>query len=231
MNRTDKGPWVAGACALVLAGCVDSNQVFDDFTARQAAAADAMRDDEPDAGQGDSGNDGPCELPEPGEVEGLFVLSVSTPLAPTKPVIQLVRTTAEMEGDVLVMSLSTINLAADDRMRQVGEWTEPRRFELTEPVFESEPFESVTHPEGNPVLLNTETTSEISLAGELCSVRTDEDPEAVIEFWCGDVNGMVTKPLTMPLDGATFAATRVPDEETIPTEFKINCAGDLAEPL
>lgn len=227
----------AGLAALLCCACTDPGDRYRAFVERFESSRDAQVD-EPDASDmvGDAANEGgtdeppTCALPDPDEFTGTYVMSVSLALAPGRPIVTLIDTTASMEGDVWVLELSQQPLSAADRMTPVGERGEVQRFEFTDTDFETTPFDSFTPAEANPIT-GTDAEAVLILRGTLCSVRGDDNPDATVDSWCGTVGGEILRPLPMPLDGSTFAAVRVADAQSIPTDLPINCAGDLADPL
>lgn len=45
------------------------------------------------------------------------------------------------------------------------------------------------------------------------------------DTFCGDALGEITNPLTAPIDGSTFAATRIADATALPAEIPSSCGG------
>jgi hypothetical protein len=182
--------------ALVFPGCVDPKGNFDDFSDRVVDAA--ARPDAPPIG----------EIPD---VTGEFYLSLSPAPTPTL-LFRYIATTVLEEGP----SGYTIDLSLQPLDRDTLEPVGDPQISDDVPVSEAGTFEAyfpdtIIPGRANPVSGQT-LTADVTLVGQL----RNED------LYCGDADGMVKSPLTLALDGSTFAAIRV-EEGTTGT--------DLPEPV
>jgi hypothetical protein len=169
---------------------------------------------------GDSGAGG-CAAPQPGQIDGSYLLALSAKISPQSPFLFLttVTTFAGAGGSQVLWTLQP--LAAADRTTMVGS---PIQFEpfTVEPngsfFTEQGPLDVVG--EANPIT-STDITADVTLAGELCGAQ---------DFHCGAAGGAVTIPVSLPLDGSTFTLSKV-TPGSYPEPPPINCAKDLAAPI
>jgi hypothetical protein len=61
--------------------------------------------------------------------------------------------------------------------------------------------------------------------GDIVATLTIEGAIQSEDLWCGTVDGMATSPISLPLAGSTFAATRIEatDAASLPTEVVYAC--------
>jgi hypothetical protein len=206
--------------ALGLAGCPDPGGDFDAFTRRagtRSTDAGMISCETPEG-----------ELPEPEQLSGQFLLSVSTTLGRDTPFLYLLDVQVERQDDAYQITMSATPLSARDRTTPVGDASEPQTFTV-EPngCFVSPPALFQVPGPANPIL-PVQATSELSFAGSVVSAVRDD--EGSVSFWCGQVNGRTVTPLPMPIDGSTFAATRVLDPDNLPPVV-IDCDMTPARPL
>ncbi|HEX5660255.1 MAG TPA: hypothetical protein VFX59_23835 [Polyangiales bacterium] len=213
------------ACALSLAalwltGCPDPGGEFDAFTRRAGTRTT-------DAGML-SCESAEGELPEPEQLSGQFLLSVSTILGRETPFVYLLDVEVAREDGSYQITMSATPLLASDRKTPAGEASEPQSFTV-EPngCFESPPQTFMVAGPANPIL-PVPATSELSFLGSVASAVRDD--EGRVTFWCGQVNGRAISPLPMPIDGSTFAATRIVDPDALPPVV-IDCDMTPARPL
>jgi hypothetical protein len=168
------------------------------------------------------------ELPDPAQLSGQFLLSVSTTLGRDTPFVYLIDVEAERSGDRYHITMSATPLSARDRSTPVGEPSEPQTFDV-EPsgCFSSPPQMFQIPGPANPIL-PVQATSELSFAGSVSTAIRDD--EGYVTFWCGQVNGRSLTPLPMTLDGSTFAAARVTDPDNLPPVV-LDCEMTPARPL
>jgi hypothetical protein len=220
---------------LALSGCVDPAGDLDDFrdrhgrthatagTSGSAGAAGA-------AGAGGAGGGSGCVVPEPEEMAGEALFAISSTLGPTKPVVIWTDVSAVKENDGVRISFEAQALKACDRKTKVGDPLPPGDYFIgPDGRFDAALGPQTTHGDANPILPGTPIESSPVLHGQVCSVRTPEDPDAVIEFSCGTLTGELLQPVQGTLDGSTFTFTRILDPENYP-EVTINCARDPADP-
>jgi hypothetical protein len=206
--------------AMWFAGCPDPGGDFDAFTRRvgtRTTDAGMISCETPEG-----------ELPEPDQLSGQFLLSVSTILGRETPFLYLLDVDVEREDDSYQITMSATPLSASDRKTPVGEASEPQTFTV-EPngCFVSPPQLFMVAGPANPIL-PVPATSELSFAGSVVSAVRDD--EGSVTFWCGQVNGRAVSPLPMPIDGSTFAASRIVDPDQLP-DVLIDCDMTPARPL
>jgi hypothetical protein len=211
---------------LSLAACFTPEQRFNDFVDdKKALLADAG------AGGGDAGggNDAPLTAEQ---VAGSYSYAISTPVDPSHPVVYLAEVEASpATGDTLEVRLRQRPLAITDRTTPVGDFSEWVTM-LVEPTgtYVSPPITTVVPAAANSFGIPLTTT--ITFTGVFINPATPELPDAKVEFFCGTATGIV-EGLNLPLDGSSFAATRIPDPEDTSTypDVVINCNKDPAAPL
>lgn len=215
-------------CCLGVAACFTPEERFDDFVAaKRELAVDAGTGGE-DAG-GMTGNSEPLKAEQ---VTGSYLYAVSTPASPTQPTVYLTEVEAmPAMDDYLDVRIRQRPLAIADRKTPVGEFSEWLSM-VVEPVgtYETPPITTVVPPAANSFGLPLTTT--IAFKGTFFNPATDDMPEAKVEFFCGTATGVV-EGLNLPLDGSTFAASRIPDPADTSTypAVVINCNKDPAAPL
>jgi hypothetical protein len=217
--RAHRGHALAIA-ALWFAGCPDPGGDFDAFTRRAGTQTT-------DAGM-ISCETSEGELPEPEQLSGQFLLSVSTTIGRETPFVYLLDVEVAREDDSYQITMSATPLLASDRTTPAGESSEPQTFTV-EPngCFMSPPQLFMVPGPANPIL-PVPATSELSFAGSVVSAVRDD--QGSVTFWCGQVNGRTVTPLPMMIDGSTFAATRVLDPDNLPPVV-IDCDMTPARPL
>jgi len=158
-----------------------------------------------------------------GEADGLYFFNLVAAQSPKKPAPLLVTLTTEAAGPTgLQFSLEVQPVDATDRMTTVGETFTVGPFAINgDGSFEAD-WGSVTVPgETNP-LTASELGADLITIGALCSMQ---------DYACGIVNGAITSPVTLPLDGSTFYMEKI---ETIADHSEppiLNCAGDVGGAL
>ena len=202
-------------CAPALTGCADARGRFDDFHERveQNDAGPAPSD----AGALDETYDGgPCTPPAPGLVKGPALLAVDTSLAAGHPTLFLgTIDTPELEHTTGVYFVYRA-LDSLDRHTQVGDELSVGPFplhdgELVAPVPESE-----LAGEANPVLHGAPVTSEMTLTGHICGVRS---------FYCGTVQGQATGLVSGPFRGH-FGITLLSGPDAVPESPRFGCGAE-----
>jgi hypothetical protein len=225
MRRSNLTRLPALALLLAASGCPDPIGKFDEFVERIEALP------EPDAGAPTFSCDEPTDLPDPEQLEGRYLFVVSTSIDPAKPFVYLLEVEAEREGDEYTITMRDQPLRADDRMTPIGEFGAPRVFEVSPSgCFTSDPTTFVIPMDANPILpVMVEST--LVFSGNVATAMFGEDGDMLVNFWCGNVDGKADTPLgEMNVDGSTFTATRITDEENYPPVV-INCAMEPAESL
>ena len=215
--------------ALTLVGCVNPEGDLDDFVDRYKNAH-ATAGTGGTGGEGGAGGSTGCVLPEPDELSGDSLMAIAQPaLGKNKVIVNLVKISAEKDGDGLKVTFDAVALAACDQKTPVGEHLPPGSYTVaSDGKYDAALGEQTIPGEANSILINTPVTSSPVLHGQICSVRTAENPDATIDFSCGTLTGDLIAPIQQPLDG-TFTITRVTDPDNYP-ELTTNCAKEAAAP-
>jgi len=212
---------------LALTACFAPEQRFNDFVDdKKQLAADAGAD------AGDAGEPGNTEPLTAEQVTGTYSYAISTPVDPTKPTVYLTEVEASpARDDSLNVRIRQRPLSFADRTTPVGEFSEWTTT-LVEPTgtYVSPPITTVVPAAANSFGLPLTTT--IVFAGVFVNPGTPEMPDGNVEFFCGTATGVV-EGLNLPLDGSTFAASRISDPTDTSTypDVVINCSKDPAAPL
>jgi hypothetical protein len=212
-------------CTLALAGlslglwgCPDTEGKFDGFV------------DTYDSLYGNAGSGGnaagtciAANVPDPGEIDGVFMFALSAGLDRGNPVLlHLDLTTSDDGSGGLQVSLQLQPLSAVDRTTQLGEVTQHGPFAVSgdDGSFNA-PLGVLTIPgEGNPFSDN-ELVANATLDGVICRPG---------DFICGDASGAVTAPIDYDLTGSTFTFERQPSPGEYVEPPRIDCAGRTARP-
>lgn len=226
--------------AFVLAACTepDAEQRFNDFYdaaigSTDDTGMDATGDVPPDTSIDDGGLDGgggACDpVAAPLDPEGVWFFAVSATLDREKPLY--IETTITPNGDTWDFSFQP--LTADEVIADDGSTT---------------PRDNPREPVGDPIITSgvtiessgafTVTAADITVQGA-ANPLTGRDIRGTITLTgtlgplngCGDVTGEIVEPLTLNLNGSTFAARRVDDGDPNDIDPVLyNCdAVDLSE--
>ncbi|MBW2453760.1 MAG: hypothetical protein JRI68_04590 [Deltaproteobacteria bacterium] len=208
------GPLAALTLLAVLPGCPDTQGFYDDFAARYEVI-------NPSSSSGQTCTDGP---PAVGEADGPYLFALSTVLFPPTPILfEGTLTTTEQDGN-LAWTMVLQPLDRSDRETPVGATID---LAGPYPVAADGTFTAalpLLFVEGaaNP-LTGNDIEAAATLTGTMCA--TDE-------FFCGDAMGETVQPPGISIDGTTWTLDPLPQAgPPYPEPPKINCAGDLANPL
>ena len=161
------------------------------------------------------------DLAEPLDLDGVFLLAVSTAVNPPTP-LQFI---AEVDAELDLAGNGTIAANFQPLSLDVGSVTEPREevgnsidlsSDVTEFGFVLDFGEIMVTGAANPIT-GSDIVSQISLTGRI------QDADG----WCGTATGEVSSPLQLPLEGSTFAAIRLADRGERPLEFPMDCEGNM----
>jgi len=186
-QRAVLGSLMAGGLSL-LGGCVDPEDRYAVFLERTAE----MR----------NRDSGPVEPTDRFDWSGRYLLALSTVLGPDQPLLFAVG--AEVSSDLSTADLELQPLTTDDD-------DEPRTavgqsFQLNDIAYEMDGTFSVDLGEvAVPGRANPITGSDIVARVQLVA-RTLAGGEDRDGIFCGEVSGMVVRPLTYDLAGSTFGA-------------------------
>jgi hypothetical protein len=186
------------ALALLLSGCIDPKADFDSFgeLLEQKKRAEMAANMPMDVGDGGLGE---CDTSVEA-VAGTYYFVMRPSVAADSPIPLLM--TLAPSGEELSLSLQP--LAVKDGKTPVGEPSQGT-LRIDGNAFTVPSFEVFIPGDADAVQEGADLTVQIDMKGALCR---DGKP---IEFLCGDVNGKVTVPVDLALDGSTFGAHRVVD--------------------
>jgi hypothetical protein len=205
----------------MLTGCADARGRFEDFQNRvDASDAGPMGTG---GGTGDQTDDGgPCTPPAPGTVTGPALLAIDTSLAAGHPILFLGRIDTPELAQTTAVHFVYRALDSLDRSTRVGDELTVGPFPLHEGKLVANVPESELAGDANPVLHGAPITSEMTLTGHICGVRS---------FYCGTVEGRSTGLVTGSFSG-NFAITLLPGPDAVPERPRFGCAPEhFAEPL
>jgi len=212
------------ACALSTAaasGCADARGRFEDYQSRvaQSAAGSAPMD----AGPLDEAYDGgPCTPPSPDLVKGPALLAVDTNFAPGQPTLFLGDIATPALDDTTAVHFVYHALDSLDRSTRVGAELSVGPFPLYNGELVAKVPESELAGEANPVLHGAPITSEMTLIGHICGVRS---------FYCGTVQGQSKGLVSGPFSG-NFGITLLAGPDAVPERPRFGCGSeDFAPPL
>jgi hypothetical protein len=186
-QRAKLGSLMVGGL-LLLGGCVDPEERYGAFLERTAE----MR----------NRDSGPIEPTDRFDWSGRYLLALSTVLAPDQPLLFAVD--AEVSSDLTTADLELQPLTTDDDdepRTAVGE-----SFRLNDIAYDKEGTFSADLGEvavpgrANPIT-GADIVAQVQLVARTRAASADEDG-----FFCGEVSGMVVRPLTYDLAGSTFGA-------------------------
>lgn len=223
-SSSSRATLVAAALASspLLISCADVEGRYDDFEARDTQIRESQGGSGGNGGEGggNGGEDG-CTRPEPGAADGDFLFSLSAKIRKQRPILFVTGLTTEATDSGLSFSLEIQALNADDRKTPTGEPTTVGPFEVeADGSFVAELPPVAVPSDGNPISTR-DLEAVITLVGSLCEPA---------DFVCGDVNGNLTEPVELNLNGSTFTMQRITDPDSYP-EPVINCAKAPADPL
>jgi len=208
-------------CAVGLASCVDPRGRFEDFQNRLNDGGGGA--EAPDSGGLDQTYDGgPCTPPAPGTVSGPALLAVETSLSAGHPILFLgTIDTPEFDHTTAVHFVYRA-LDSLDRSTRVGDELTVGPFPLHDGALEAPVPESELAGEANPVLHGAPITSEMTLSGHICGVRS---------FYCGTLVGRATGLISGPFTGK-FGITLLSGPDAVPAQPRFGCAPeDISPPL
>ena len=200
-------------------GCADARGRFEDFQNRLGSVPDAGLDADD---SGDAGDSVPCVPPAPNAVGGPALLALDTNLIPGKPILFLGTIDTPAENGTTAVHFAYHALDAHDRHTLVGPALEVGPYELDAGLLTAPVAKSELDGRANPQLYGTPITSEMTLVGEICGVRT---------FYCGtlqgDTSGLVNGPFT-----GHFGITLLSGPDAVPDRPRFGCDPNaLADPL
>ena len=220
-RRSRPGLLAPALCLFALIGCADARGRFEDFQKR-LKASDAGPNGT-DSGILDEADDGgPCVAPAPDTVQGPALLAIDTSLAAGHPILFLGNIDTPAWDRTTAVHFVYRALDSLDRRTLVGPELSVGPFALQDGQLVAEIPESELDGDANPILHGAPVTSEMTLHGQICGVRS---------FYCGTVEGRSTGLVTGPFAG-NFGITLLSGSDAVPARPRFGCgAQDFAEPL
>ncbi|MEM9460103.1 MAG: hypothetical protein AAGF11_38360 [Myxococcota bacterium] len=225
------GPWLglAGAVGMSLAGCPSPDvagkyERFNEETEEDRVIPDVPEMETPTPPMPTlpgTGTEGDTESggPQPLDIDGIYLVAVSTVVEPSLPLQFLADVDAELDlegnGTVTVefQPLSLDQLSTTEPREEVGDAVTINS-DVTAYAFEL-PFGMLeVTGEANPIT-GAPISAEITLSASIASA----------DNWCGTADGEVFSPLQLPLAGSTFGAMRLADRDERPADgqFPLSC--------
>ncbi len=206
-----------GALGLaLLPGCPDAEGKFNDFQDDYEAIHP------PTSSSSSSGTGGSCAAPAAGELDGPYVFALSASIDPPNPVLFDAQLTTTDGASGLEMSFVLHALDAKDRMTKVGESIPLGPFAVAaDGTFEADFPPLAVVGVANPIS-GSDLEADVAISGTVCGAGG---------LVCGALNGSVTKPADIALDGSAFAFEPLDAPGSYPAQPTLNCNGDLAKPL
>jgi hypothetical protein len=206
--------------AASLVGCANARGRFEEFETRLKEVPDSGPDADTTGDLSDDG--GPCSPPAPNTVSGPALLALDTNLIPGEPILFLgTIDTPALDGTTAV-HFAYHALDAADRQTLVGLALEVGPYPLVNGTLTAPIAESTLDGRANPELYGSPITSEMTLRGQICGVRT---------FYCGTLDGDAASPISGPFTGH-FGITLLSGPDAVPAQPRYGCAAaDLAAPL
>ena len=202
---------LCGVLVAVLSGCPDPGEEFANFTDRHA---DIFGSSPSTSG----GVGGSCTPPAAGEVDGEYLFALVVALSAKKPAPLKATLTTTDGAAGLEFTLDMQPLDAEDRVTEVGAPFTVGPFAVNgDGSFEADWGSVTVPPETNPISAS-QLTAELQTIGNLCPG----------DFHCGIANGQVTSPAPIDITGSDWTMESL---TTFVEPPKLNCAGDLADPL
>jgi hypothetical protein len=214
VSSVAKELWLGLACIVMATGCADPRGRFDDFHDR-LQSEDAGSSDEPSDG-------GPCAPPLPGTVNGPALLAVDISLAEGKPILFLGTIDTPAFDGTTAVHFAYQALDSLDRSTRVGDKLEVGPFPLHEGSLTALIPKSTLNGDADPVLHGVPITSEMTLTGHICGVRS---------FYCGTSVGMTSGGVSANFTGR-FGITLLDGPDAVPARPRYGCGDDdLAKAL
>lgn len=209
-------PWLGllacALCATELVACADARGRFEDFHSR-ATPNDAAATPNDSGVLDETYDGGPCTPPAPGRVKGPALLAVDTSLAAGQPTLFLGSIdTPELEHTTAVF-FAYRALDSLDRSTRVGPELSVGPFPLHDGELVATVPESELAGEANPVLHGAPITSEMTLTGHICGVRS---------FYCGTAQGQTKGLVSGPFSGH-FGITLLSGPDAVPESPRFGC--------
>lgn len=216
-----------GSFIALLPSCADPEGAYEDFKDRYQATSGKLDASSPETSEAStddgSSEGGACVVPAQADVSGDYLFALSARLLPTKPILGIGTLTISQGANGPELSFSLQPLDAKDKKTPVGTPIVGGPYPIqADGSFVADLGSIQVTGAANPIsgsdLLTTATFT--GGPGALCKPA---------DFICGDVSGIVTKPLTNYdlAPGSKFTFQRITDPNAWP-QAAIDCQGTKA---
>jgi hypothetical protein len=201
-------------------GCVDPEGDYEEFQERDKKTTGIKGEgcgvSDPDGGDAAP----PCNPTSASALQGQWLFALAATLGPDKPILFFADVVATDVADGVEWTWTITPLDAKTRTPLTALPT------LAPSVVPSSGAWTVDlAPIAVPGAANPITGSDIeadaNLAGNVCGGR---------DFFCGDVTGNVTKPVSLKLDGSKWTMAKLPAPDTLPETIFVSCECEPAAP-
>jgi hypothetical protein len=227
------GPRLTGLCLSVAllgaVGCIDPQGDYNDFKQRYASdltTSSSGASSSSSSGSGGGGG-GSC-VPMAGAVDGDYFIALSANLSPPNPLLLSASLKTAEAGGSLEVTLTVQAIDAKDRKTKVGKViTFPAAKVGSDGSIKFSPGSLTVDGKANPLIYGTDIeTTGVTMSGTFCNP---------VQFVCGNLDGMITKPIADDLSMTSLRPqstwTMVPyDGKTAPAKIYIDCGMTLAGP-
>lgn len=227
--------------AIVAGGCSDAQGRLDEFRVRtlQSRPDSSLETTAFDGGTENAGDettdaaetgpliadnqDGqPCAPPPPNSVSGPALLALDTSLGPGKVILFLGTIDTPAQGDTTAVLFRYHPLDASDRKTRLQDLLTVGPVPLDDGAFSAWLPTSTVDGNANPILRGVPMTTEMTLSGKVCGVRS---------FYCGTLVGQASGLIAASYTGH-YGITLLSDPDAVPEQPRFGCgAGDLMEKL
>lgn len=201
---------LGGTCV----GCVDPEGDYDEFQDRDKKTT-------PVKGEGCGASDGgACAPTSASAVQGQWLFALAATLGPTKPILFFADVVAtDVSGGVewtwtitpldakTRTPLSALPELKPSTIPSDGAWTVD--------------LDPIAVPGAANPLTGSDIEADAALAGNVCGGS---------DFFCGDVTGNVTKPITLDLAGSKWTMAKLTTPNTAPESIFVDCDCRAADP-
>jgi len=209
-----------GSVIALLPSCADPEGAYEDFKDRYNTTNGKLDASAPD---GTSDDAAACVVPAQADVQGDYLFALSARLLPTKPILGIGTITITQGASGPELSFSLQPLDAKDKKTPVGDPLVGGPFPISaDGSFVADLGNIQVTGAANPIsgsdLVTTATLT--GAPGALCKPA---------DFFCGDVTGIVSKPLANYdlAPGSHFTFQRITDPNAWP-QAAIDCQGTKA---
>lgn len=214
MLRTTRSALVPSLfLAAFCAGCVDAPGEYDAFQERDKATTDPV-------GSGCGDPNAACDPPVAAVLRGQWLFGLAATLGPKTPIlffadVEATDASGTIEWTWTLRPLDSATRLPLDALPTLTPSTVPADGKW---VVDLDPI--AVPGAANPIT-GSDIEADAALTGDVCSGR---------DFFCGEVTGQVTKPVTLNLQGSKWTMARLPAPDTLPETIYVSCLCAVADP-